>query len=172
MRQQITAKLKYLRIAPRKLRLIADLIRGKNVLKARNELSFLIKRGAHPFLKLLESAVANAKNNFQLDEKDLYLAKVLVDEGPKLKRSRPRSRGQAFPIQKKTSHLLIVLEERNGTGKIGFKKEKEGEKIEMIKKETNNRNTKIDKPKVKSEIKGKLKPKQAIGLKRVFRRKV
>lgn len=174
---QVTAKLKYLRIAPRKLRLVADLIRGKDVLKARAELNFLTKRGASPFLKLLESAIANAKNNFQLDEKDLYLAKVLVDEGPKLKRWRPRARGQAFPIQKKTSHLLIVLEQKKGVGKPSLKKEKKVSsqkqlKTELVQKEikAGAPAVKTDKPKMKPEI-DKLKPKQVTGLKRVFRRK-
>ena len=165
---QVTAKLKYLRIAPRKLRLVADLIRGKDVLKALAELTFLTKRGANPFLKLLESAIANAKNNFQLDEKDLYLAKVLVDEGPKLKRWRPRARGQAFPIQKKTSHLLIVLEQKKGTGRTSLKK---GKKEQVVQKEASSQNPKIDKPKMKPEMGGKLKPKQITGLKRIFRRK-
>jgi len=167
---QVTAKLKYLRIAPRKLRLVADLIRGKDVFKARAELNFLTKRGANPFLKLLESAVANASNNFKLDEKDLYLAKVLVDEGPKLKRWRPRARGQAFPIQKKTSHLLIVLEQKKG---VSVKKEKKEQiKTELIKKEIKAGvpAAKTDKPKMKPET-DKLKPKQVTGLKRVFRRK-
>lgn len=162
---QVTAKLKYLRIAPRKLRLIADLIRGKDVFKARAELGFLTKRGAKPFLKLLESAVANASNNFQLDEKDLYLAKVLVDEGPKLKRWRPRARGQAFPIQKKTSHLLIVLEQKNGA----LKKAEPQTKTELVQKEAREK-IKTDKPKMKPEA-DKLKPKQTTGFKRVFRRK-
>jgi len=171
---QVTAKLKYLRIAPRKLRLVADLIRGKDVSKARAELNFLTKRGASPFLKLLESAIANAKNNFKLDEKDLYLAKVLVDEGPKLKRWRPRARGQAFPIQKKTSHLLIVLEQKKG---VSVKKEKKAfpqkqleTKIEKKEIKTGVPAAKTDKPKMKPET-DKLKPKQITGLKRVFRRK-
>jgi len=172
---QVTAKLKYLRIAPRKLRLVADLIRGKDVFKARAKLNFLTKRGANPFLKLLESAVANASNNFKLDEKDLYLAKVLVDEGPKLKRWRPRARGQAFPIQKKTSHLLIVLEEKKGVNSEGVnlkKEKKEQVKTELIQKEIKAGvpAAKTDKPKMKPET-DKLKPKQITGLKRVFRRK-
>ena len=165
---EVVAKLKYLRIAPRKLRLVADLIRGKDVFKARAELGFLTKRGAKPFLKLLESAVANASNNFQLDEKDLYLAKVLVDEGPKLKRWRPRARGQAFPIQKKTSHLLIILEQKKGA----LKKTEPQIKKELVKKEakTGVPAIKTDKPKMKPEA-DRLKPKQTTGFKRVFRRK-
>lgn len=162
MQQQVIAKLKDLRIAPRKLRLVADLIRGQDALLAKTKLSFLIKKGSKPFLKLLESALANARNNFQLDEKDLYLAKVLVDEGRKLKRWRPRARGQAFPIQKKTSHLLIVLEPKKGASL------KRLEKIET-KKEVRER-AKIVRPKTKPETEA-LKPKSVSGFKKVFRRK-
>jgi len=107
----VVAKLKYLRIAPRKVRLVADLIRGKSVEESQNILTFTKKRAALPLLKLLKSAVANAENNFQLDKKNLYIPKILVDEGPKLKRMMPRSRGQANEIQKKTSHITIVLDE-------------------------------------------------------------
>lgn len=107
----VTAKLRYLRIAPRKVRLVADLIRGKRVEEAQNILSFTRKRSALPLLKLLKQAIANAKNNFHLDEKNLYISKITVDEGPKLKRVFPRARGQAAEIQKKTSHITIVLSE-------------------------------------------------------------
>lgn len=108
----ITAKLRYLRIAPRKVRLVADLIRGKSVEEAQNILNFTQKRAALPILKLLKQAISNAKNNFQLEEKNLYISKILVDEGPKLKRVRPRAKGHADEIQKKTSHITLVLEER------------------------------------------------------------
>ncbi|MDI6591661.1 MAG: 50S ribosomal protein L22 [Patescibacteria group bacterium] len=107
----ITAKLRYLRIAPRKVRLVADLIRGKKVEEAQNILNFTVKRAAKPLLKLLKSAIANAKNNFQLEESNLYISKILVDEGPKYKRWRARARGRADQIQKKTSHLTLVLDE-------------------------------------------------------------
>ncbi len=166
MQQQVIAKLKNLRIAPRKLRLVANLVRSQDALTAKTKLSFLVKKGARPFLKLLESALANARNNFQLDEKDLYLAKVLVDEGRKLKRWRPRARGQAFPIQKKTSHLTIVLESKRGVSKANFKKIKKAEAKKGIQEKV-----KKSKPKIKqgAEV---LKPKSVPGFKKVFRRKV
>jgi len=107
----VTAKLRYLRIAPRKVRSVADLIKGKSVEEAQNILNFVRKRAALPLLKLLKQAIANAKNNFQLDEKNLYVAKILIDEGSKLKRMMPRARGQAAEIQKKTSHITLVLDE-------------------------------------------------------------
>ena len=85
---EVRAKLRHLRIAPRKVRLITDLVRGKEIAKARTILDFSLKKGARPLLKLLDSAVANAKNNLQLDEETLSIVKLTVDEGPKLKRWR------------------------------------------------------------------------------------
>jgi len=107
----VTAKLRHLRITPRKVRLVADLMRGKKVEEAQNILNFTIKKAASPLLKLLRSAVANAKNSFRLDESNLYISKILVDEGPKYKRWRARARGSADLIQKKTSHVTIILDE-------------------------------------------------------------
>jgi large subunit ribosomal protein L22 len=110
----VIAKLKYLRMAPRKVRLVVDLVRGKKAKEAENILSFTTKRAANVVLKLLRQAVANAKNNFRLDESDLYISKIIVNEGPKLKRFMPRARGSAYEIQKKTSHIEIILDEIRG----------------------------------------------------------
>jgi large subunit ribosomal protein L22 len=123
---EIKAKLKHLRIAPRKVRLISDLIRKKPVEQAQVILNFTTNRAALPLLKLLKQAVANAKNNFQLEETNLYIQKINVDEGPKLKRWRPRARGMAYPIQKKTSHITIILDEIEKKAK----RRKKSEKIE------------------------------------------
>jgi len=109
---EVKAHLNYLRIAPRKVRLVVDLIRGKSVQEARNILNFAVKKSALPIKKLLDSAVANAKNNFNLDEKKLYIKKIFVNEGPKLKRYRSASRGRAVEVQKKTSHITIILDEK------------------------------------------------------------
>ena len=108
---EVTAKLRYLRIAPRKVRLVADLVRGKSVEEATHILNFTRKRAAKPLLKLLNSAVANASHNFQLKKENLYISKIVVNEGPKLKRWRPRARGVTYEIQKKTSHITLVLTE-------------------------------------------------------------
>lgn len=105
-----TARLRNLRIAPRKVRLVADLIRGKNVLQAHTLLKFAIKRAALPVSKMLHSAVTSAKNQFEVEDQNLFIAKITVDEGRKLKRWDPRSRGRAYPIQKKTSHITMVLD--------------------------------------------------------------
>ena len=162
----VIAKLKYLRIAPRKVRLVADLIRGKRIEEAQNILNFKVKKAALPLLKLLRSATANAKNNFQLDESNLYIAKILVDEGPKYKRWRARARGRAEEIQKKTSHVTVVLDEI-------VKKPKKVKKVKKIKKalpKPPEKVRKVEKPKLKPEIEIK-RPKIERGIKRIFRRK-
>ena len=107
------AKLSDLRIAPRKVRLVVDLIRNKNTISAKNQLEFSKKRAAKPLLKLLNSAVSNAKNlNDQINTDTLFIKKIFVDEGPKLKRHRARARGMAYEIQKKTSHITLILAEK------------------------------------------------------------
>ena len=87
------------------------MIRGKRVLDAQAILDFIPKGATGPIKKTLNSAVASAKNNLQADESNLYISKISVDEGPKFKRFRPRARGRAFPIQKKTSHIVLELDE-------------------------------------------------------------
>jgi large subunit ribosomal protein L22 len=162
----ITAKLKYLRIAPRKVRLVADLIRGKKVEEAQNVLNFTIKKSAAPVNKLLKSSLDNAKNNFKLDSSNLYISKITVDEGPKYKRWRARSRGQAFGIQKKTSHITIVLDEIiKKQKKVKKTKKARSEIVKRIKKVS-----KIEKPKTRAEREIS-EPKIKRGMKRVFRRK-
>jgi len=164
-----TAKLKYLRIAPRKVRLVADLIRGKTIEEAQNILNFATKKAATPLLKLLRSGIANAKNSFQLEESNLYIKKILVDEGPKLKRWRPRARGQAYEIQKKTSHITLILDEIK---KKPQKKVKKVKKIKEARPEIGERGVivpKVEKPRFKPETEI-AKPKIEKGKRRVFRR--
>ncbi|MBB5335763.1 50S ribosomal protein L22 [Pectinatus brassicae] len=103
---------KYIRIAPRKARVVIDLIRGKNVAEAFAILKFTPKAGADVVNKVLKSAVANAENNFDMNGDALYVAEAFVDQGPTLKRIHPRSRGQAFKILKRTSHVTVVVKER------------------------------------------------------------
>ncbi len=111
---QAEAKLTMLRSTPRKTRLVADLIRGKNVAEAESILRFTERRVALPILKLLKSAKANAVNNHDMFEDSLFVSSILVDAGPTLKRSLPRARGRADMLRKRTSHIVIVLEERSG----------------------------------------------------------
>ena len=104
---------KYVRIAPRKVRVVMDLIRGKNVAEAFAILKFTPKAGAEVVEKVLRSAVANAENNFDMDVDKLYVKTAFADQGPTLKRIHTRSRGQAFKILKRTSHVTIVVDEKN-----------------------------------------------------------
>lgn len=125
------AKLKYLRIAPRKVRMVANAIRGKKVLHAQTLLRFAVQRPAMHILKTLNSAIASAKKNANSEESNLYISQIFVDEGPKLKRGRPRARGSAYPIQKKTSHLTIVLDEiQEGVKAVSSEQGKEAESKE------------------------------------------
>jgi len=103
---------KYVRIAPRKVRVVMDLIRGKSVAEAFAILKFTPKAGAEVLEKVLKSAVANAENNFDMDTDLLYVKTAFVDEGPTLKRIHPRSRGQAFKILKRTSHVTVIVDEK------------------------------------------------------------
>ena len=102
---------KYVRIAPRKVRVVMDLIRGKNVAEAFAILKFTPKVGADAIEKVLKSAVANAENNFDMNVDKLFISTAFVDQGPTMKRIHPRSRGQAFKILKRTSHITVVVEE-------------------------------------------------------------
>ncbi|MCM6795850.1 50S ribosomal protein L22 [Levilactobacillus brevis] len=115
MAEQVTsaqATAKTVRIAARKVRLVIDLIRGKSVAEALAILQFT-PRGASPVVaKVLNSAVANAENNFDLDRQDLVVSKAYVNEGPTLKRFRPRAKGSASPINKRTSHITVVVSEK------------------------------------------------------------
>ncbi len=110
---EVKARLKHTRTAPRKARLVADLIRGKNVNDAIHILTFTRKRAAGTFQKLLKSAIANAEENHKvLDVDDLVVKSVRVDEGVTWKRNMPRARGTSTMIQKKTSHITLMLEEK------------------------------------------------------------
>jgi len=113
----VTAKLRELKIAPRKVRLVAGLIRRKGVKEAQGLLRFTVKKGCLPILKLLNSAISNAKNNHQLSENDLYVAKVFVDEGRKQRKFRARARGTASFIKKRSSHVTIILDTVNKSEK-------------------------------------------------------
>ena len=103
---------KHIRIAPRKIRIVIDLIRGKNVGEAFAILKYTPKVGAEVVEKVLKSAVANAEHNYDLNTDALFVAQAFVDQGPTLKRIHPRSRGQAFKILKRTSHVTLVVKER------------------------------------------------------------
>lgn len=108
---QVKATLKNYRQSPRKVRLVADFVRGKNVAKALTDLDFSVKKGATPLTKLIESAAANAKDRLGIEKGDLRVVSIAVDQGRVMKRRRPVARGRAHPIHKKSSHVTVVLEE-------------------------------------------------------------
>jgi ribosomal protein L22 len=105
----VRASSRYVRIAPRKARLIADQVRGLQIDKARALLQFSPRGAAHDIGKLIESAAANAENNFDLVADEMRVAEITVDEGPTLRRYRPRALGRATPINKRTSHIAVAL---------------------------------------------------------------
>ena len=116
MAEQVTsakATAKTVRIPARKARLVIDLIRGKSVAEALGILKFTPRSGAFLVEKVLKSAIANAENNFDMDADKLFVKTAYADQGPTLKRIHPRSRGQAFKILKRTSHVTIVVDEKN-----------------------------------------------------------
>jgi large subunit ribosomal protein L22 len=108
---QAMAKLKYARISAQKARLVADQIRGLHVEKALNTLAFSTKKGAPLIKKVLESAIANAEHNEGADIDELKVATVMIDEGPTMKRIRPRAKGRAARILKRRSHITLTVAE-------------------------------------------------------------
>ena len=105
----VKASARYVRIAPRKARLIADQVRGMHIEKARALLQFSPRGAAQPIHKLIDSAAANAENNHDLVGDEMRVASITVDEGPTLRRFRPRAMGRATPINKRTSHIRVAL---------------------------------------------------------------
>jgi large subunit ribosomal protein L22 len=108
---EVRARLRFVRVAPRKARLVADLIRGKESEEALNILTFTKKAAAKILIKLLKSAIANATQKKTIDIDRLYIKKVTVDQGPTMKRYQPRALGRATMIRKRTSHITLVLDE-------------------------------------------------------------
>ena len=109
----VTAELKNYRQSPRKVRLVVDAVRGKQVDAAITTLTFMPKKASSAIKKLVESAVANAKHNHDLKSQDLFIKEITVDQGPILKRWRARARGRASSIHKHTSHVKVVLDKVN-----------------------------------------------------------
>ncbi|MGC8651244.1 MAG: 50S ribosomal protein L22 [Minisyncoccia bacterium] len=168
---EVKASLKYLNISPRKTRLVAGLLKGMSVSKAEAQLQYNKKRGSEPMMKLLKSAVSNAENTFHLTKDNLFIKLIRVDEGPALKRFRPRAKGAVNTIKKRTSHIYITLAEIKPSivSKETIKKEetashpKESQEKEKNIKETNiKRNLNVPE---------KTMSKQVLTKQRMFRRK-
>jgi large subunit ribosomal protein L22 len=105
------AQAKYVRTSARKARLVADLIRGRSIQDAQAILAYSTRAAAVPVRKVLQSAIANADHNHGLDSRELYISRITVDEGPTIKRYRPRAQGRATPIMKRTCHITIAVAE-------------------------------------------------------------
>lgn len=109
---EVKAIARHIRMSPQKVRLVVDVIRGKRIADAQTQLRFMKKAAALPVLKLLNSAVANASHNFKLDASTLFVKTITVDGGPILHRWTPKAMGRATPIRKRTTHISIVLAEK------------------------------------------------------------
>ena len=110
--KEASAYLRYVRISPRKVQIVCDLIRGKDVGTAMSVLMHTPKAASEPLMKLLKSAVANAENNFAMDPENLVVTRVFATPGPILKRIMPRAQGRAFRINKRTSHVTLAVGEK------------------------------------------------------------
>ena len=112
MAQNVKAQAKWIRISPRKARKVLALVRKKPASEALRLLKFMSQKGARIVEKVIKSAIANAKNNYKLDEAKLVVDTAYIDEGPIFKRWQPRARGRAYPIKKRTSHVTVFLSEK------------------------------------------------------------
>ena len=106
------AHLKYVRISPRKVKIVCDLIRGKSIAQATATLMMTPKAASEPLMKLLKSAVANAENNHNMDPEKLYVSQIFANPGPIIKRIMPRAQGRAYRINKRTSHVTLAVAEK------------------------------------------------------------
>ncbi|XVQ12030.1 50S ribosomal protein L22 [Spirillospora sp. CA-255316] len=113
------AQARFIRVTPRKARRVVDLIRGLPAAEAQAVLRFAPQAASEPVGKVLASAIANAEHNFKLDTDTLVVSKAYVDEGPTLKRFRPRAQGRAYRINKRTSHITVVVESRDEAATSG-----------------------------------------------------
>lgn len=168
--KQETVKLNYLKIAPRKVRLLASTLRGLSYNQAIGELSLRPQRSSSPLMKLIKSAGANIKNNQKADPENFFISEIMVNQGPILKRMLPRARGSATPIHKIISHVVLTLSESDKEVAKRFNIiEKEKPKKDS-KKTQGSRVKKHEHEKDKNANVGDSKPKDGI-MKKLFRRK-
>ncbi len=131
---EVTAKANTIRMSPRKVRLVIDVIRGMDVARAQTQLQFIKKAACLPVLKLLNSAIANAEHNFDIAKETLYVKTITADGGPVLHRWTPKAMGRSAPIRKRTSHITIILDQRAAKAKKGEKKVAEVKEAKVAKK--------------------------------------
>ncbi len=150
---EVKAKAKHIRMSPRKVRLVADVVRGMEVNSALDQLQMINKWAKKPIKKLIESAISNAENNFELDKNNLFIKEIRVDEGATLKRWMPRAHGRATPLRKRNSHIMINLAEIKDSGEKKAKKQKIEDPVKMDGKVQENE-VKVDKKEKKGDKKG------------------
>lgn len=121
---EVKAQLKHLRMSPTKVRLVADVVRGSQIDRARAQLKFMKKLAAIPMSKVLESAIANATHNFNLEESNLFVKTLTIDEGTTLKRWMPKAHGRATKIRKRGCHINLTLGEIKDSGVVKSRNEK------------------------------------------------
>jgi len=121
---EVKAQAKYIRMSPRKVRLLTNLVKGKSVVVALEQLNFAGKLASLPVRKVIASAIANAKHNFDIAESNLFVKEIRVDQGTTLKRWLPRAHGRATPLRKRTSHINVVLGEIEDSGVRQGRKDK------------------------------------------------
>lgn len=171
----ITAYARHLRISPRKVRKVADLIRARSARIAQTQLLHLPYRSARPLAKLIDSAVHNAKNNFGIEEADLYIKKITIDGGPVGKRFRPGAAGRVSPYTKRTSHVTLVLSSHE-SGKVKTPRTQSATHIsqtthgEALKEKETKREIKKSSTFAKSDARP-LPAKKQTGARRFFQRK-
>lgn len=163
---EVKAQLNGLRIAPRKVRAVTNLLKGKDVVYVLNQMEFLMKKPVLPLIKLLNSAIANAENNFNMIKENLYIKEFLVDEGIKLKRYRPKAQGRSGEIQKKTSKVRLVLDERV----VGLKRQASEKNVQKELRMVEKEKSETKQYEIKTEI-GKKSDTSGGFVKRLFRRK-
>ncbi len=142
---EVKAKLKNLRMSARKVRLVVDVVRGLKIDKALDSLNFLKKEAAKPVAKLINSGIANALNNFNLDKDNLFVREIKVDEGSVLRRWMPKAHGRATPVRKRSCHIILVLGELKDSGDVKPKMQKAEAPIKLGHKEKENEGVKIKK---------------------------
>jgi len=131
---EVKAKLRFIKMAPKKVRRVIDVVRGLEVNAALTQLRLMPKQAAEPVIKLLNSAISNAVNNFNLDKNNLTLKVITANDGPTLKRWMPRAHGRATPIRKRMTHLEIILDEIVPSKKAAAKKVKKAEVVDVKEK--------------------------------------
>jgi large subunit ribosomal protein L22 len=166
---EVKASLKYLRMSPRKTRLVAKVLKGMPALEAEAQLQYNKQRSSDPILKLLRSAIRNAENNFHLEKDNLFVKLVRVDEGPALKRWRPRARGAAYTIKKRTSHIYITLDEIVPSKQVKSEKKEVAPKLKI--EEEKPSETIEEKPKRSFKAPEEKMTKKVLPKQKIFRRK-